>query len=129
MMTLLLKLMPLGIVATGVAKSTDKIEPVLQYVRTIVVQYEVNQISKLIYMDSIDEENLPEQPNFAQYIRRQMEVKENSEGLVRDPSKDYWKNDYQLFYKDDKAIVVSMGPDAKLGTPDDIVSKVKLQNR
>ena len=110
MLSILLKLMPMGIVAGGVATSTDKFEPLIAYVQTVMVQFEEANIGKCLKLDTIDSTPLPTQAQFADYIRKNMDVKEGSK---RDPANDLWGKPYKIFYKDEVASIVSAGPDMK----------------
>lgn len=126
MLSILLKLMPMGIVAGGVATSQEKFEPLVHYVQTVMVEFEMSSVGKCLKLDSIDGSALPNQSQFADYIRKNMDVKEGSK---RDPSTDLWGQPYKIFYKEEIASIVSAGPDLKFETADDVVHQERLRKQ
>lgn len=118
----LMKILPVVAFLGAGYKTNDnvkvKVDRILNYVKTVAVQYEVNQLSQIVYMDTIDNTQ-PESSEFTQYIKRNMAKKVNAK---RDGTKDYWNQLYRLKYFDQprKFLVISPGPDQKLNSDDDV---------
>ncbi|HRK07179.1 MAG TPA: type II secretion system protein GspG [Pseudobdellovibrionaceae bacterium] len=118
------KSIPVVTMAGGAAASSDEIKAQIQKViettKVIATQQEVNDIAKMIYLDTIDGSH-PKVSEFAAYLQRNMMTKNN---IQRDTSKDQWGTAYVLRYDKNKneLRVSSAGPDTKMNTPDDIIA-------
>lgn len=116
------KLLPMvAFVGGGYATNDDikaKVDQALTYPKVVAVQYEINNLSRMIYMDTLDGSQ-PAPDQFAAYINRSTLRKV---GATRDNTKDFWGIPYKLAYDDGarKFTVSSAGPDMKFGTGDDI---------
>lgn len=126
----MMKLIPLIMVASGGAANKDKITEQVKRVMNIskiaATQIEVNDLSKMIYLDSLDEfsrKAMPTEENFSEYCRKSLK---NKKGIGRDTSKDQWGNPYILSYEGRSFIVRSAGLDGQYETDDDIYSGYDL---
>lgn len=122
MVTAISKLIPVVTLAGGAAASSPKIQAqiakVVATTQVIATQHEVSEISKLVYLDSIDGQH-PKPEQFADYLRKNMRMRD---GIARDTSKDQWGQPYRLVYNKQRRqlIVSSAGPDTRYDTSDDI---------
>ena len=92
----LMKLLPMVAFMGGGYATNDgvkeKVEKIINYTKVVAVQYEINNLSKMVYMDTLDNTQ-PKPEQFAAYIHRSTLQKVNSD---RDPSKDFWGSPYKL---------------------------------
>ena len=118
----LMKLLPMVAFVGGGYATNDgvkaKVDKVINYTKVVAVQYEINNLSKMVYMDTLDNTQ-PTPDQFESYIHRSTLQKVNS---GRDPSKDFWGSPYTLRYEESKKrfVITSAGPDMKFGTGDDV---------
>ncbi|MCB0364803.1 MAG: hypothetical protein H6624_17255 [Bdellovibrionaceae bacterium] len=115
---------PLPLVAAlagGGAMSPEikaKIAKITNYTKVVAVQTEVNNIAKIIYLDTIDQTQ-PRESEFPDYVRRNMKLKK---GVQRDLAKDLFGTPYRYKLERRTFTVTSAGPDLRFGTKDDIYS-------
>jgi hypothetical protein len=116
--------MPLvAFVGGGYATNDDvkaKIDKIIGYTKVVSVQYEVNNIAKMVYLDTLDGTQ-PVAGEFTAYVKKNMK---NKVGQTRDTTKDFWGTLYKLQYfpGENKFVVSSAGPDKAFGSDDDIIS-------
>jgi hypothetical protein len=126
-MTSLFKLIPIATLAYGGVANQNMIKSqmgkILNITQSTAVQVEVNDISKMIYLDTIDGTAPKDQNQFVDYVRRNMRTKT---GQSRDTSKDFWGTEYRYEHPSGRIRVVSAGPDKQFGTDDDISSGYQL---
>ena len=128
MVTAISKLIPVVTLAGGAAASSPKLQAqiakVVATTQVIATQHEVSEISKLVYLDSIDGQQ-PKPEQFAEYLRKNMRMRD---GIARDTSKDQWGQPYRLVYNKQRRqlIVSSAGPDTRYDTSDDIQGSYPL---
>lgn len=119
---MLAKLLPLVTVIGGAAASSPKLKAeiakVVQSTQVIATQQEISDISKMVYLDSIDGTQ-PKPEEFSSYIKARLRTKD---GMTRDTSKDQWEQPYRLTYSRQRQelVVTSAGPDQRYDTEDDI---------
>ena len=113
------------IMMAGMAANSGKVKDLIYKTQTVAVQFECNEIVKLLVLEQIGGEKLPSQDTFADYLRKNMRVPSQS-GNTRDLSRDQWGTPYQVDYSDYSIKVSSAGPDKVFETSDDVYSKQKL---
>ena len=99
----------------------ERYKPIIDFTKRIAAQAELNNLSKMIRLDSIGEEELPNDSNFPDYIRSRMDTQGK-----RDPSKDMWLTMYRIRRKGSVIIISSAGPDKRFDTKDDVASRIQL---
>lgn len=120
---MLMKLLPLLAFGGGGYATNDdfkaKIDKIINYTKVISVQYEVNNIAKMVYMDTFDDLQ-PRSQDFTSYVKKNMK---NKVGQNRDTTKDFWGREYKLEYfpSENKFVVRSAGPDTRYNNDDDII--------
>lgn len=128
MLAAISKLIPVVTLAGGAIASSPKLQAqiakVVATTQVIATQSEVSDISKMVYLDSIDGQQ-PKPEQFAEYLRKNMRTKD---GISRDTSKDQWGQPYRLVYNKQRRqlIVSSAGPDMRFDTNDDIQGSYPL---
>lgn len=123
----MLKALPAIMLSAGVAMNSPKVKNLLNYVKVVATQSEVNNITQILSLEWITDEKLPTDPeHFADYVRKIMRVPASSGGVPRDTSKDIWGTPYQLIIDGQTIKVNSGGPDGEYDTDDDVYSKRAL---
>lgn len=128
MLAAISKLIPAVTLTGGAIASSPKLQAqiakVVATTQVIATQAEVSDISKMVYLDTIDGTQ-PKPEQFADYLRKNMRTKD---GIQRDTSKDQWGQPYRLVYNKQRRILVvsSAGPDTKYDTNDDIQGSYPL---
>ena len=121
-----LKLIPLATVLAGGVASKDKLmdqySKIINITQVVAVQSEVNDIAKMIYLDTIDQ-TAPTVEAFQEYVRKNMRTKV---GQSRDTSLDFWGTAYKFERDPDRIVVMSAGPDKEFSTEDDIQTGYQL---
>lgn len=115
------RLIPIGLLAFGAIKGTDKLKQFLGTTQEVSVQYEIGEIVKILELDYLTLQSFPEPQEFSTFLRSSMKSKVKA----RDTSKDQWGNPYTLELKNGTAIVRSAGPDKQAGSADDIYGIAK----
>lgn len=119
MLSIALKALPALIAAGGVYASTQETNPLIDYAKAVMVQYEMSTMSRFITYNAIGKNIVPTSRNFTEYLRESMQSS-------RDPALDMWDEPY-IFERDGRdCAVVSKGPDKKRGTEDDIRVEFQL---
>lgn len=118
-------LIPLMILAAGVTANADKLKSLIGYSKTIAVQAELHEISKMIILDHVGGVELPTPETFPQYLRENMRPQKAKNGIKRDLSSDQWGTEYHYQYDSarNRIRVISAGADFKFGTADDLYSE------
>ncbi|CAN5644290.1 hypothetical protein BH10BDE1_BH10BDE1_11750 [soil metagenome] len=130
MINAIAKLIPLVTVAGGAAASSPnlkaQIAKVMQATQVVATQQEISDISKMIYLDTIDGTQ-PKPEEFEAYLKMHMR---SANGTKRDTSKDQWGQAYRLVYDKQRheLSVFSAGPDRQYETADDIRGTYPLEN-
>jgi CRP-like cAMP-binding protein len=97
----------------------EKFEPLLDMVRSVGVQSEVNDIAKIMHLETSTGTSVNPQ-NFTEFVRKSMKDQRG----VRDTSLDLWQTPYRLVASGQSYKVVSAGPDKQFNTNDDIVAVI-----
>jgi hypothetical protein len=117
------KLIPMVIMGVGLQQGLKNAEPLLDYTRIFAVQTEINSISQIIHLESLDGQRL-DPSQFEGFLKKHMSVQ--GKDATRDVSKDIWGSSYKLEVRDNFATVISAGPDKKFGTNDDVRGSTRL---
>ena len=118
-------LLPLMIMLAGVAMNAEKIQGLIGYSRNVAVQAEVNSITHLIVLDTINGETPPAPEDFGKYLKSNLRVPASKQEnvLARDVSKDPFGRPYRIEYPTPAQVkVTSAGQDGIFGTADDVYS-------
>lgn len=116
------KIIPMITVAGGTAASSPKLKAqiakIMEATKVVATQQEISDITKMIYMDSIDGSH-PKPEELTEYLHRNMR---NTNGNKRDTAQDQWGQVYKLRYDTQRKeiIVSSAGPDKQFDSADDI---------
>lgn len=130
MISALAKLIPLATIVGGAAASSPKLKAqiakVMQTTEVVATQQEISEISKMVYIDTIDGTH-PRVENFESYLKTNMRT---TNGTQRDTSKDQWGQAYRLAYSRlrNELVVSSAGPDQQHDTADDIRGSYPLES-
>lgn len=120
-------MLPLLIILAGSAANIDKIKAFVNYAQNVSVQAEVNEITKMMVLDQLTGDRLPDNAEqFAEYLRKNMRVaatKASENGQARDVTKDQYGTAYRVSYPGNKVRVTSAGLDVTFETSDDIYSE------
>ncbi|MCB0421329.1 MAG: hypothetical protein KDD61_10045 [Bdellovibrionales bacterium] len=116
----LLKILPMSVfVGAGVTSSPKlkaKINKVMNITKVASVQMELNSISKMIYLDSLDGSH-PREDQFSDYVRRNMQVQK---GQTRDVASDMFGVPYRYTLRNKSFTITSAGLDGRFNTEDDL---------
>ena len=122
----LLKLLPLVAVATGGAMNKDLLQAQItrftETAKVAAVQQEVNDLAKMVYLDTFDD-TAPTPEHFKEWVHRNMKPRI---GTHRDTSLDFWGHTYRLIIGRARVIVRSAGPDGTYENEDDVYSGFHL---
>lgn len=99
------------------AEFNRKADGVADFFITLAVRQEMNNIAYVMFIDRMTGD-LPAPENFQGYLRNNF-VNRSGYG-ERDPSRDFWGNQYKLEIRKGFPFVASAGPDHAFGTSDDI---------
>lgn len=113
MLSLALKSIPAMIAAGGVYTSMQESNPLIDYAKSTLTKYEISTMARFVSYNAIGKNRVPTPQNFAKYLRETMQSS-------RDPSLDYWDKPYLFERRGKKCTIMSLGPDKKRGTSDDI---------
>lgn len=113
MLSMILKLVPATVAAGGIYVSTQESNPLIDYAKTTMTSYEISTMARFIVYNSVGKNKVPTPRGFSDYLRESMQSS-------RDPSLDYWDKPYLFERRGKRCAILSMGPDMKKGTADDI---------
>lgn len=113
MLGMMYRAVPLVITMGGVAAVVDDNNPIFNQARTALVQYEINAMSRDLVYRTVGKNEKVTPANFSEYLRKNMSSQ-------RDPAMDMWGSAYVLLKDQGNYTIISLGPDKKLGTEDDI---------
>lgn len=122
MLDTLAKLLPIVTVVGGAAASSPNVKAqiakVMQTTKVIATQYEVSDIAKMVYIETVNGSH-PKPEEFTKYLRANMR---GTNGSSRDYALDQWGQPYKLAYSKSRKelVVTSAGPDENFETADDI---------
>jgi hypothetical protein len=119
MLGVITKALPALVAAGGIYASMQESNPLIDYAKVALTQYEISTISRFVVYNAIGKNKVPTPQNFRQYLRETMQSS-------RDPSLDYWDQPYIMQRKGKTVIILSSGPDKKRGTADDIKQEFSL---
>jgi hypothetical protein len=119
MLGVIMKTLPAMVAAGGIYTSMQETNPLIDYAKVAMTQYEISTISRFIVYNAVGKNKVPTPQNFRQYLRETMQSS-------RDPSLDYWDQPYILLRKGKTFTVISSGPDKKRGTADDIKQEISV---
>ena len=125
MIALTMKALPAVAMVTGGVANQDEIKAQVDkftnIAKEVAVQQELDSISKMIYIDRLDDDIEMPKPGdeFEEYVRKNMKTKR---GVDRDTSLDFWDNPYELEVDKEGFTVRSAGPDGRYENKDDLIS-------
>ncbi len=120
---MIMRVLPVAVFAAGVYKGGDKLKPLLDSVKVVRAQMELRSINTVLTVDALSGRRI-EPGDFQEYLRRDLRVPDGQD--ERDTSLDPWGMPYQIRYEPTRIVIISAGPDAKVGTSDDLLSSVRL---
>ena len=125
MIALTMKALPAVAMVTGGVANQDEIkahvDKFTNIAKEVAVQQEIDGISKMLYIDRLDDDIKMPKPGseFETYVRKNMKTKR---GVDRDTALDFWDNPYELEVDKDGFTVRSAGPDGRYENKDDLIS-------
>ena len=113
MLGMIIKAIPAMVAVGGVYTSTQETNPIIDYAKVVMTNYEVSTMARFMVYNAIGKGRSPTPANFSKYLREMMQAS-------RDPAMDYWEKPYLFERKGKHCVIISTGPDKKRGTADDI---------
>lgn len=108
-----MKAIPAMVAAGGIYTSTQESNPLIDYAKSTMTQYEISTMARFMIYNAIGKNRVPTPQNFSKYLQETMQSSRN-------PSLDFWDKPYLLERRGRKFAIISTGPDKKRGTTDDI---------
>ena len=115
---LVMRLLPLiaagGVATAGTEEGDDLINTIINTVQVVVTEIDMNEIAKLVTLESTLGRELPTSYNLQEWLDERMDCNEKSCG------EDHFGNTYRIREDGDNFIIISDGPDGEPDTEDDI---------